>query len=220
MAKNIIILGGLGNGSIIANAIEHANSMGFDEWIFKGYLNDRIPVGELIEKYPVVGELSDVSFFLENENNYFINTILRIDGQKERLKLLKNLKIPEDRMATFVHPSAYVAPTVQLSPGTVIMPNVSLSPGTIFGKSCLVMVGAMVGHDNVIGDFCHIAAQATVGSYLKIGKGVHIGLNATIRENLSIGNYATVGMGAVLTKDVKESEIWVGNPAKFLRIAK
>lgn len=219
MAKNVIILGGLGNGSIIANAIEHASSMGYDEWIFKGYLNDRIPIGERIEKYPVIGKLADINTFLENKDNYFINTILRIDGQKERLKLFKGLKIPDNRMATFVHPSAYVAPTVQLSPGTVIMPNVSLSPGTKFGKSCLVMVGAMVGHDNVIGDFCHVAAQATVGSYLRIGEGVHIGLNATIRENLSIGSYATVGMGAVLTRDVGESEIWVGNPAKFLRKA-
>jgi acetyltransferase EpsM len=219
MKKNIIILGGVGNGSIIASAIEHANSMGYDEWIFKGFLNDRIPVGERIEKYPVLGKLSDIDTFLQNNDNYFINTILRIDGQKERLELFKSLGIPEDRLAIFVHPSAYVAPTVQLSPGTVIMPNVSLSPSTKFGKSCLVMVGAMVGHDNVIGDFCHIAAQATVGSYLKIGDGVHIGLNATIRENLSIGNYATVGMGAVLTKNVKESEIWVGNPAKFLRKA-
>ena len=82
-----------------------------------------------------------------------------------------------------------------------------------------MMVGATMGHDNVVGDFCHIAAQACVGSYLKIGKGVHIGLNATVRENLTIGDYATLGMGAVLTKNIGESEIWAGNPARFLRKA-
>ena len=82
------------------------------------------------------------------------------------------------------------------------------------------MVAATVGHDNVIGDFTHIAAQACVGSYLKVGKGVHLGLNCTIRENLTIGDYSTIGMGAVLTKDVDAKDIWVGNPAKFLRKAK
>lgn len=218
MSKKIIILGGLGNGSVIAAAIQHANNMGFSEWKFEGYLNDRIPIGELIDSYPVLGKIADIEKFIENDF-YFINTILRIDGQKERLDFVAELNIPDDRLAIFVHPMAYVAPNVELSPGTVIMPQVSVSSGTKFGKSCLVMVGATVGHDNVIGDYCHIAAQACVGAYLKIGVGVHIGLNSTIRENLIISNYATVGMGAVLTKNVGESEIWAGNPAKFLRKA-
>ena len=82
------------------------------------------------------------------------------------------------------------------------------------------MVGATIGHDNIIGEFCHIAAQACIGSKLIVGKGVHFGLNCTVRENLKIGDYATVGMGAVLTKDVGNEEIWAGNPAKFLRMAK
>lgn len=219
MVKNIVILGGLGNGSVIANAIEHANKMGYNEWICKGFLNDRVPVGGFIDSYPVLGNLSDVQKFI-NDDYYIINTIFRIDGQEDRLDLFLKLNIPDDRLATFVHPMAYVAPNVQLSPGTVIMPQVTLSSGTKFGKSCLVMVGATVGHDNLIGDFCHIAAQACVGAYIKIGTGVHIGLNSTIRENLTIGNYATVGMGAVLTKNVGDYEIWVGNPAKFLRKAK
>ena len=77
-----------------------------------------------------------------------------------------------------------------------------------------------MGHDNTVGEFCHIAAQAAVGSYLKIGKGVHIGLNATIHEGFTIGDYATLGMGSVLKHDIREGEIWAGNPARFLRMAK
>lgn len=203
MSKKIIILGGLGNGSIIANAIVHANNFGNNEWSFEGYLNDRIKVGEYIESYPVLGKLSDISRFI-NHDYYFINAILRIDGQIERLEMFNNLNIPEDRLATFIHPMAYVAPNVQLSPGTVIMPNASISAGTSFGKCCLVMVGATIGHDNIIGDFAHIAAQACVGSYLRIGIGVHIGLNATIKENLTIGDYSAVGMGGSINKEYRE----------------
>ena len=219
MTKKIVILGGLGNGSVIANAIEHANKIGYNEWGCSGFLNDRLPVGEYIDSFPVLGKISDIQKFIDNDY-FFINTIFRIDGQEERLNLFASLNIPEERLAIFVHPMAYMAPNVLLSPGTVIMPQVTLSSGTKFGKSCLVMVGATVGHDNLIGDFCHIAAQACVGAYIKIGKGAHIGLNATIRENLTIGNFATVGMGAVLTKDVGDYEIWAGNPAKFIRKAK
>lgn len=218
MPKKVLILGGLGNGSVIANAMKHANLMGYNEWVCEGFLNDAAAVGENIDDFPVLGSLKDTACFIE-QGYYFINTILRIDGQDERISLFDRLGIPSQRLATFIHPLAYVAPNVSFSPGCVIMPMVSVSSGTRFGKGCLVMVGATIGHDNKIGDWCHVAAQACVGSYLNIDEGVHIGLNSTIRENITIGRNATIGMGAVLTKNVGDYEIWVGNPAKYLRKA-
>lgn len=218
MAKKILILGGLGNGSVIANAIKHANIIGHNEWECVGFLNDHTPVGENIDDFQVLGTLKNIQKFI-NEGYYFVNTILRIDGQQERIDMFSQLNVPDSQLPVFVHPSAYIAPNVKLGPGTVIMPHVAISSGTTIGKGGLVMVGATIGHDNVIGDYCHIAAQACVGAYLKVGFGVHIGLNATIRENITIGNFATIGMGAVLTKNVGEREIWAGNPAKFLRKA-
>lgn len=219
MRKKIIILGGIGNGSVIANAIVEANKRGDHEWVFAGYLNDRIEAGGSIEGYPVLGGLSDCARFVE-EGYFFINTIFRIDGQQDRIDLFEGLKISDDSLATFIHPLSYIAPNVELGPGSVVMPNVSISSGTSFGKGCLIMVGATVGHDDTIGKYCHFAAQCCVGAYLNIGDGVHIGLNATTRENLTIGDNATLGMGAVLTKDIGENEIWVGNPAKYLRHAR
>jgi acetyltransferase EpsM len=218
MRKKVIILGGLGNGSVIANAIIDANKRGDREWEFAGYLNDRIEVGGNIESYPVLGKLIDCMRFA-NEGFFLINTIYRIDGQQERITLFESLNIPDDRLATFIHPLTYVAPNVHLGPGTVVMPNVSISSGTSFAKGCLIMVGATIGHDNKIGKYCHFAAQCCVGAYMNIGDGVHIGLNATTRENLAIGKNSTLGMGSVLTKNMGDNEIWVGNPAKFLRKA-
>ncbi len=216
MSKKIIILGGLGNGSVIANAIIEANKRGFDEWEFVGYLNDRQEKNSLIEGFPVLGKTRDAFEFVK-KGFYFINTIYRIDGQKERIELFENLIIPDSSLVTFIHPMAYVAPNVKLGAGTIIMPNVSVSSGTIFGKYCLVMVGATIGHNNKIGNYCHFAAQCCTGAYLKISDGVHIGLNATIRENLEIGKNSALGMGSVLLENIGENEIWAGNPAKFIR---
>lgn len=218
MSKKVAILGGLGNGAVVAAAIEHARRMGATDLEVAGFLNDRTPVGEKIDMFPVIGKVEDAKRLL-NEGYWFINTILRIDGNRERIAMFEALNIPDDRLATFVHPMAYVAPSVQLGAGCIIMPQVAMSPGSKLGKGCIMMVGATMGHDNIVGDFCHIAAQACVGSYLRIGKGVHIGFNATIRENLTIGDNATLGQGAVLLKNMGENEIWVGNPAKFLRYA-
>lgn len=218
MNRKVAILGGQGNAAVVAAAIEHARRMGATDLEVAGFLNDRVPVGEKIDLFPVIGKTEDAQRFLA-EGYWFINTIFRIDGNRERIALFESLGIPDDRLATFVHPMAYVAPSVELGPGCIIMPQVAMSPGSKLGKGCMMMVGATMGHDNIVGDFCHFAAQACIGSYLKIGKGVHIGLNATVRENLVIGDYATLGMGAVLTKNIGEGEIWAGNPAHFLRNA-
>ena len=218
MSRKVAILGGQGNAAVIAAAIEHARRMGATDLEVAGFLNDRAEIGQMIDLFPVIGKTADAPRLL-NEGYWFINTILRIDGNKERIGMFEGLGIPDDRLATFIHPMAYVAPSVQVGPGCVILPQVAMSPGSKLGKGCIMMVGATMGHDNEVGDFCHIAAQACVGSYLKIGKGVHIGLNATVREGLTIGDYATLGMGAVLTKNIGAGEIWAGNPARFLRMS-
>jgi len=219
MSKKIVILGGIGNGTVIANAIMDAGKRGDLEWEFVGYLNDHIHAGDHIESFPVLGSLSDWAR-LADSGHYFINTIYRIDGQQERIDLFESLHIPDDRLAVFIHPLSYVAHTVRLGPGTIVMPNASISSATSLAKGCLVMVGATIGHNNQIGKYCHFAAQSCLGANMRIGDGVHIGLNATTRESLTIGRNATLGMGAVLTRNMGEGEIWAGNPARFLRMAK
>ena len=52
--------------------------------------------------------------------------------------------------------------------------------------------------------------------YLKtlVRKGATIGANATIVCGVTIGRYAFIGAGAVVTKDVPDFALVVGNPAK------
>ncbi|MCK4981067.1 MAG: hypothetical protein KAS62_11775, partial [Candidatus Delongbacteria bacterium] len=86
MKKKIIILGGIGNGTVIAAALVDANKKGFNEYEFTGYLNDRYKKNSLIEDYPVLGKLSDAKRFA-NDGYYLVNTVYRIEGQQERINL-------------------------------------------------------------------------------------------------------------------------------------
>jgi len=216
MNNKIIVLGGIGNGTVIARAIEDAVSKGLTDHEFCGFLNDRQPAGSLIEDFPVLGNLADVGNFIK-EDYKFINTIYKIEGQEERIRLFESLNIPELSLLSFIHPASYVASGVKIGAGTVIMPNVSVSSGVRIGKCCLLMTGVTVGHNDTIYDHCHLAAQACLGSYVELGRGVHIGLNATVREYLHLGDYSALGMGSVLLNNINKKEIWVGNPARLLR---
>jgi acetyltransferase-like isoleucine patch superfamily enzyme len=108
-----------------------------------------------------------------------------------------------------------LGPSVGLS-GAVICAAVSIEvgEGTIFGS------GAMV-HDN---DF-H-AAEGTWGwsdapqlsgagaRPVRIGRGVFVGACAIILKGVTVGDRAVIGAGAVVSKDVPERNLAVGNPAR------
>jgi sugar O-acyltransferase (sialic acid O-acetyltransferase NeuD family) len=221
MKQKVIILGGVGNGTVITQAILDATNRGQCDLEVAGYLSDRMDIGELIEGYPVVAKTSpDNVAKLTKEGYKFIYTVYRIDGQVERLQLFDDLGLNESNLASFIHPTAYVAPDVVIEPGVVIMPYVMISAAAHLCQGTIVMTGATIGHNTTIGRNGHIASQAVVGAYITTGRGVHIGLNCCIRENVKIGNNAAIGMGAVQTKDVGDGEIWAGNPSKFLRMAK
>lgn len=75
-----------------------------------------------------------------------------------------------------------------------------------------------------IGSNCTIRNNITIGNVednnLKlpvIGDNVNIGVGAIIIGNISIGNNAIIGAGAVITKDVPEECVVVGNPARIIK---
>jgi len=55
-------------------------------------------------------------------------------------------------------------------------------------------------------------------SDIKIQTGASIGANATILPGVTIGKFAMVGAGAVVTKDVPDNTLVVGNPARIVRV--
>lgn len=57
-------------------------------------------------------------------------------------------------------------------------------------------------------------------SGITLKKGASIGANATILPGVTVGESAMVGAGAVVTKDVPDYAVVVGNPAKIIRYIK
>lgn len=50
-----------------------------------------------------------------------------------------------------------------------------------------------------------------------IGNNVWIGANVTVLPGVTIGNNCTIGAGSVVTKDIPENTIAVGNPCKVIK---
>lgn len=47
-----------------------------------------------------------------------------------------------------------------------------------------------------------------------VKQGASIGANATILSGITIGSYSLIGAGSVVTNDIPDNTLWVGNPAR------
>lgn len=111
--------------------------------------------------------------------------------------------------------------------GVIIGDNVEIGANTVIdrGQMGKTIIGngvkidnlVHVGHNSVIGKNSIIIAQVQIGGSSIIGEDVWIAMSATTLDHTIIGDKSLIGAGAVVTKNVKENTIVIGNPAKFLR---
>ncbi|MCU0422732.1 MAG: acetyltransferase [Bacteroidia bacterium] len=106
-----------------------------------------------------------------------------------------------------------ISPEVQLGNNVKIQNNVSVYTGVTCDDD--VFLGPSCVFTNVINPRSGVNRR---GQYSKthVGKGASIGANATIVCGNNIGKYAFIGAGAVVTKEVPDYALLVGNPAKQL----
>ena len=87
---------------------------------------------------------------------------------------------------------------------------------TIIKKGAKIGAKVNIGHNAVVGENTVIASGAILAGSV-YGKNCWIGMAAVINQGLTICDYVVIGSGAVVTKNIEEPGIYVGNPAKFIK---
>lgn len=136
-----------------------------------------------------------------------------------RARLMYRLGIRPARFATVIHPSAEVGAGCGIGPGSVLLAHVTLTADVTVGAHVAVMPQVVLTHDDVVGDFATIASGVRLGGNVHIGRGAYLGAGSLVREGVTIGDRSLVGLGSVVLRDVPPGEVWVGNPARYLRPA-
>jgi UDP-2-acetamido-3-amino-2,3-dideoxy-glucuronate N-acetyltransferase len=111
-----------------------------------------------------------------------------------------------------------IGQNVVISPGVVIGDNVKLQNNvSVYTGVELeddVFCGPSMVFTNVVNPRSHVSRKDEYKKTL-VKKGSSIGANATVVCGNTIGRYAFIGAGAVVTKDVPDYAMIVGNPGRI-----
>lgn len=147
----------------------------------------------------------------------------------------------------FAHESSYVDNNVEIGKGTKIWHFSHIQSGSEIGKNCSVGQNVNIGNHVKIQNNVSVYEGVELEDYVFCGpsmvftnikvprsefpqrgseyyqktlvkKSASIGANATIVCGVTIGEYALIGSGAVVTKDVPDYALVIGNPGRVVGI--
>lgn len=214
--KDIAIYGAGGFGKEVACLINRINQKE-PTWQFVGFFDDNPNLkGKMISHFGMCLGGMDVLNDYPNE----LSLAMAL-GNSHVVKLLVE-KVKNDKIS---YPNLIDVTFYQVDPETFCIGKGNI----IQGKCCVscdvkigdfnVMNGSVdVGHDVTIGSFNTFMPAVRVSGEVRIGERNFFGINSVILQQIAIGNDVRIGAGSVLMTKPKDGNLYIGVPAKKMKL--
>lgn len=151
MVRLLIILGSGGYGKTV---LDIAEQLGYNPIIV---LDDADPAHPL-SSFKAYLNLPYVEFIPAFGNNEF------------RLSWISKLEESGAKLATLIHPTAYVSPKAVINEGSVILPHAVVNTDVVIERGCIINLSAIIDHGCIIEEGCHICLTAIVKGENRVPK--------------------------------------------------
>lgn len=211
--KPLIIIGAGGFGREVAWLVERINSLD-PTWKLEGFVDDGITgKGASIAGYPILGGIDYFSNYLDK-----VWVVLAIGSAKTRAVLADKLsRFQCIEFASLIDPSVIMSKRVTVGEGSIICAGSIITVDVRLGKHCIVNLDTTIGHDAVIEDCVTIYPSVNVSGMVRVGHCTELGTGVQIIQGKTIGANSVVGAGAVVVRDIPDSCVAVGMPAKPIK---
>lgn len=175
---------------------------------FVGYLDDLVPVGTMIEGFPVLGKVADAKTLFNKgiiECVFIAIGYTRFDLRELYYNELKN-KVP---FANIIEPTAEIGEGVILGEGIYVGRNTIIDDGAELKDNVFIHRNCLIGHESIIGKHSYCSGIDHMAGFCKVGERTFIGLSVCVADHMVIGDDVWVGIGSIVAKNLKK-------PGKYL----
>lgn len=215
--QEIILWGGTGQCKVVRTIIEYYGSK------VVAVVDDTLNLEPPFNDIPLyLGKQALMDFYNDKckTNLGFVVTIGNNKTCKNsvaRKNISEFLESSGFKPVTVIHPSAIIDYNVRIGKSCQILAGAVLISHSKVEDYCIINTGASLDHECILETGVELGPNATLCGQIQVGKNSWIAANATILPKLNIGSNSVIGSGSVITKNVPDGVIMVGNPARILR---
>lgn len=207
----IILVGGGGHCKACIDVIEVEN-----KYQIHGVIDVPEKLGETILGYEIIGNDDDITTLAQQNNNFLI-TIGHLGNADLRIRLFNLIKNNGGNLPIITSPLSHVSKHSIILEGTVIMHNVIINADAKIGENCIINNKALIEHDVIVENNCHVSTNAVLNGECLVEGNCLIGSSSVLKQTINICNNTIIGAGSVVIKNITESGVYVGSPAKRIK---
>ena len=215
--KDIAIFGAGGFGKEVACLIRIINESQVEPvWNLVGFFDDGVAKKTQISHFGYcLGGVEEL-----NRWESPLDVCVAVGKGSTIEKIVSRIINPLIEFPNVIHPKVVFndRETMQMGRGNIIQANCSFSCDVTLGDFNVMNGSVVFGHDVSVGSFNSFMPAIRVSGEVKIGNCNYFGVGSIILQQLTVKNNTTLAAGSVLMTKPKEGALYIGVPAKIMKI--
>lgn len=215
--KDIAIFGAGGFGREVACLIRRINESHEEPvWNLVGFFDDGVEKGTPVSHFGnCLGGVDEL-----NRWETPIDVCVAVGKGSTVEKIVGRITNPVVEFPNVIHPKVVFndKESLRMGRGNIIQANCSFSCDVTIGDFNVMNGSVVFGHDVTVGSFNSFMPAIRVSGEVKIGNCNFFGVGAIILQQLTVKNNTTLAAGSVLMTKPKEGGLYIGVPAKMMKI--
>lgn len=177
-----------------------------------GFLDDRT-APEGVMGLRVLGPVHTMDAVRGQADAAFVG-LGNIRFQLERRRFFEQAEALGFDMISAVHSHAFISPSARCGSGLFMAPFSAIHARSRVGRNVSIYGGSIIEHDIEVGDHVFVGPGVHTAGEVVVEEGAYVSIGAKLGSGVRIGRNSIIAAGAVVMRDVPESTVVMGIPAR------
>lgn len=212
--KDIAIYGFGGFGREIACLIKMINQIK-PTWNLVGFFDDSVEAGTKNRFGSVLG-----GFEKMNTWGKPLNVVMAIASSAVLKSITQRVNNDMISFPNLIAPNTIIfdEESLKMGKGNVVFFGCRISCDVEIGDFNLANGAVSFGHDVSIGSYNVLSPSTRLSGNCSVGDENFFGVYSTLLQGVKVGNNVRIGAGSIVIRKTRDNSLYMGNPAKLVKI--